>query len=425
MLIQKLTVPFIKESLLQRTVHCRIASAAISDAGFQFIVSRLSSSCRIEIITGLDLPTSPEVLKAALASDRMTMKIFTNNFFHPKVYLFSLNDGAKKAFIGSGNFTLGGFQKNEELSYMISSEADVQGIDEWFTKYSNKSVPLTKEIISEYEKIYFAAKRREKQNREEKKQFNDLITGSFNWENLNLQNSYFTQEDYLTFSNENASLEDGAIKEKRIKVLNKFLLLHQQLVEHIKRWNWHPHPNSIHYVSSIDPNFQPENKVKAMWLAYGRPKEELLLYKGGLDSNNKEPKPMDFIRVQVIIRQQDFGIWLMPGKDRGSEEDREYFKQQMQSEEYRSRFYVMLIALGDPYFIDVAGDERLVTSFKDANELWEYTKKDDWRYYYFTLGRNYSPDDSKIDEGVILDTILRDFDKLHPLYILMKDKSFN
>ena len=84
MIIKKLAVPLINEKLLQQAEHCYIATAAISEAGFDFIRSRIPTKTKMEIVTGLDAPTSPEVLRRLWRNyqGRITLNIYTRNVFH-------------------------------------------------------------------------------------------------------------------------------------------------------------------------------------------------------------------------------------------------------------------------------------------------------------------------------------------------------
>jgi PLD-like domain len=421
MLIRKLTVPLINEEILKKAVSCSIASGAISEPGFDFIISRISKNCTCRVLTGLDLPTSPKVLWKAFEElpERMQFKIFTSNFFHPKVYIFQLPDNKKVAFLGSGNFTMGGFKNNEELFYKLINPVEIETLTNWFDDYFQKSIFLTEDIIKEYEQIYPSMKDREENTRREKKQFTDQITGAFNWDNIDFTNQYFKKEDYLAFENSKASFNTPEIRAERTKVQNKMLDLHEELkAKFCKPNGLHEHYDSNHIISSLEPINHHENKVRSMWLAYGRNERQLRQYSG-------EARHMDFIRMQIIVQQQEFGIWLMPGKQNGGSEDREYFREQMMKLEYRNRFYKLLTGLGQPYWILVAQDFKDVSSFANADQLWEFTKKDNWIHYYFTIGRDYGPEDYAISENNIINTITSEFSKLLPLYIFMKDKSFN
>ena len=54
MIIKKLAVPLINEKLLQQVEHASIATAAISEAGFDFIRSRMLTKCKMDIVIGLE-----------------------------------------------------------------------------------------------------------------------------------------------------------------------------------------------------------------------------------------------------------------------------------------------------------------------------------------------------------------------------------
>jgi hypothetical protein len=89
---QKNSLSFINEKLLQQVEHCYIATAAISEAGFDFIRTRIPTKTKMEIITGLEMPTSPAVLQRIWRNyqGRITLNIYTHNEFHANVYIFDL-----------------------------------------------------------------------------------------------------------------------------------------------------------------------------------------------------------------------------------------------------------------------------------------------------------------------------------------------
>lgn len=422
MIIKKLTVPFVNENILRNTTTCWLASATISEAGFNFINDRLPKTCRRELLTGLHLPTSPKLLRRILAEDKdkIELKIFSKNFFHPKVYIFETTTGSY-GFVGSGNFTMGGFANNEELAYMMQDAGKVEELKTWFAEYFVKATPLSEDIITAYEKIYPGLKEKEKEAQREVKKITDYITGTFNWDNFDLSHQYFVRSDYLTFETAKTSLTTPEVIEERVKVHRKLMALHDSIkVDLHRQWDLHEHANPVNIASGLDPYYQPDHKVRGMWLAYGRSKREILHYKRG----NKDPKPMDFIRLQFIIREQECGIWLMPGKKGGSEEDRAYFRDEMKKTAYRERFFNLIKALPANYWIEIAEERKYLTEFPDVYSLWEFTKDDDWINYYFTIGRDFSPGDPLINSEVIDRTILEEFGRLYPTYRHMKDKSF-
>ncbi len=185
MLVKKLIARFINDKVLQNAEHCYIATAAISEDGFDLLMGRLSKKCHVDIVTGLDLPTDPNVLWRILReySDRVTLRIYTRNFFHPGVYVFDMPYRKRLAFIGSSHFTLSGFKDNEELSYQVDTEKTVEEIKSWYTGYVEDSLDLTEKIVQEYELIFPLIKERENTSREEKKKFIELIVGTFDFPN--------------------------------------------------------------------------------------------------------------------------------------------------------------------------------------------------------------------------------------------------
>jgi HKD family nuclease len=124
MLVKKLLAPLINDKILQRTEQCYIATAAISGSGLDMLMSKLSIRCKVDIVTGLDLPTSPGALRKAIDNyrERVTLRIHTQNFFHPNTYAFDMEFRKRVAFVGSGNLTMGGLLKHEELFYRIDTE---------------------------------------------------------------------------------------------------------------------------------------------------------------------------------------------------------------------------------------------------------------------------------------------------------------
>lgn len=66
--------------------------------------------------------TDPEFIKQCSTHSQFKFIMIPEGVFHPKVYLFTKDDGNWNALIGSANFTSGGFGKNEELVALVGSE---------------------------------------------------------------------------------------------------------------------------------------------------------------------------------------------------------------------------------------------------------------------------------------------------------------
>ncbi len=411
MLIKKLAVPFINDKLLQQVEHCYIATAAISEAGFDFIRSRIPTKSKMEIVTGLDVPTSPEVLRRIWRNyqGRITLNIYTRNFFHANVYIFDLPFRKAVAFIGSGHFTLDGMKDGEELFYKITDPKEIENLKSWFTGYYEFSEPVTEELIQEYEYLYPTLKQRDILSRQEKKQFIALTTAGFSWDHIKFKLQYFKKEDYLELSSSKARLTTPEIQAERMSVQNKLIQLHELIKDHAHRLKLHEDQDSNNIVSSLNPADHQDGALRSMWIAYG-PSE------AGLKKYNPPATLAEVMQLQIILQQKDVGIWLVPGKA-----DRESFKNKMNDMEYRKQCFTLLTGLGAGYWIEIAGDKKAIETFQNEEALWEFTKVDDWTHYAFIIGKNYSPSDHEISSEQIAPTIMKEFDKLVLIYRHIKN----
>lgn len=416
MLIKKLAVPFINDKLLQQVEHCYIATAAISEAGFDFIRSRIPTKSKMEIVTGLDVPTAPEVLRRIWRNyqGRITLHIYTKNFFHANIYIFDLPFRKAVAFVGSGHFTLNGIKDSEELFYKITDAKEIENLKSWFTGYYEFAEPLSEELIQEYEYLYPTLKQRDILSRQEKKQFIALTTGGFSWDQIRFKLQYFKKEDYLALSSSKARLTTPEVLAERETVKNKLLQLHGLISNHVHRLKLQEDHEADNMVSSLHPADHPDGKLRSMWITYG-PGE------AGLKKYNPPATLKDVMQLQIILQQKDFGIWLVPGKPNTGKADRESFKSRINDAEYRIQFHKLLTDLGAGYWIEIAGDKKAIETFQNEEALWEFTKADDWMHYAFVIGRNYSPGDIEISSEQIASTIIKEFDKLVLVYRHMKD----
>ncbi len=416
MIIKKLAVPFINDKLLQQVEHCYIATAAISETGFDFIRSRIPTKSKMEIVTGLDVPTSPEVLRRIWRNyqGRITLNIFTRNFFHANVYIFDLPFRKAVAFIGSGQFTLEGIKDGEELFYKITDPKEIENLKSWFIGYYEFAEPLSEAIIEEYEYLYPTLKQRDILSRQEKKQFIALTTAGFSWDHIKFKNQYFKKEDYLTLSSSKARLATPEVQTERITAQNKLIQLHTLIHDQVHRLKLHENHDPNKMVSSLHPADHPDGKLRTMWIAYG-PSE------AGLKKYDPPATLPDVMQLQIILQQKEAGIWLVPGKPNAGKADRENFRNKMNDAEYRIQFHKLITGLGAGYWIEIAGDKKAIESFQNEDALWEFTKADDWMYYAFIIGKNYSPADNEISSENIAATIMKEFEKLVLLYRHMKD----
>jgi hypothetical protein len=410
MIIKKLAVPFINDKLLQQVEHCYIATAAISEAGFDFIRSRIPTKTKMEIVTGLDVPTDPEVLRKIWRhyQGRITLNIYTRNSFHANVYIFDLPFRKSVAFVGSGHLTLEGLKDSEELFYKITDAKEIETLKSWFIGYYEFAEPLNETLIQEYELVYPTFKERENKSRNEKKQLLALTTAGFSWDHIKFKNQYFKKEDYLTLANSKALITTPELLAERVILQTKLLELHEQIKGHVQKLKI---DYSDAMVSSLDPTQHTDRQLCSMWLAYGRSAAVLKKYDATLD---------EVMHLQIIVNQKDLGICLVVGTPGNGKADRSYFSSRMNDAEYRNQFFTKLKALGADYWIEIACERKPIEFFQTEDALWAFTKVDQWLYYKFIIGKNYSPDAIEISNENIAPTLTIEFDKLILIYREMK-----
>lgn len=415
MIIKKLAVPFINEKLLQQVEHCYIATAAISESGFDFIRTRIPTKTKMEIITGLEMPTSPAVLQRIWRNyqGRIMLNIYTRNDFHANVYIFDLPYRKSVAFVGSGHFTLEGIKDSEELFYKISDAKEIENLKSWFIGYYEFAQPLTEALIAEYEWRYPAMKQRDYASRLEKKQFFALTAAGFSWEHIKFRQQYFKKEDYLAFSSSKAHFTTPELYAERLTLQNKFIALHEMIKDALRKLELYANSDPDFIVSSLDPLHHADSQLRSMWLTYASSTT-------GLTKYVEATTPADLMHVQIMLDQKDMGIYLVGGTLRKGKADREYFKTSMNDVEYRKQMFKLLSGLGAGYWIEVACERKNTDTFPTEDALWEFTKGDQWMYFDFIIGRNYSPDAVEISTENIASTIVKELDKLSLVFRHMK-----
>ncbi|MBP9927408.1 MAG: hypothetical protein KBF45_15620, partial [Cyclobacteriaceae bacterium] len=370
--------------------------------------SRIPTKTKMEIVTGLDVPTDPEVLRKIWRhyQGRITLNIYTRNPFHANVYIFDLPFRKSVAFVGSGHFTLEGLKDSEELFYKITDAKEIETLKSWFIGYYEFGEPLNETLIQEYELVYPTLKERESKSRNEKKQLIALTTAGFSWDQIKFKNQYFKKEDYLTLSK--ARVTTPELLAERVSLQTKLLELHEQIKGHIHKLKIN---ESDAMVSSHDPAQHTDRQLRSMWLAYGRSTAVLKKYDATIH---------EVMHLQIVINQKDIGVYLVAGTSGHGKADRSYFSSRMNDAEYRNQFFTRLKALGAGYWIEVACERKPVEFFQTEDALWEFTKADQWLYYKFMIGKNYSPDAIEISNENIVPTLTLEFDKLILLYREMK-----
>ena len=134
------------ENLSWATEICLATAWATSNDGLRAL-DRRRSSLEVRAIVGLwGNLTEPFALRIL---EKIGQLRLAHAFprFHPKVYLFQSRERSV-AWVGSANFTSGGFGTNEEV--MIET-SDIESAQNWFDDLWERCNPLEESAIDEYE----------------------------------------------------------------------------------------------------------------------------------------------------------------------------------------------------------------------------------------------------------------------------------
>jgi len=192
-------------------------------------------------------------------------------------------------------------------------------------------------------------------------------------------------------------------------VATKLLSLHEQLQSFVRALKLQPHTDSDQVLSSLDPAFHYEQKVRRLWLAYGSGKKEL-------DADDVQAE--ERAQFRIVLRRNGLDIWLRLGKPYHTSKDLDFFREEMQKDSYRTTFFEWLKKLGDGYWIDIAGEKRAPSFFKSPDHLMECLVQEsiDW---HFTIGKTYVPQHPDVSAIRLVPTLQTTLSTLHPLYKAM------
>ena len=137
------------EKLLSEAIEVNIAVALCSYYAINAL-QNVAKSCKLRLVTGVDLPTPLEVLRTLKSRYKKKARIYTESFFHPKVYIFRLKNKELVAYLGSGNFTEGGLFNNIEVFYKVKDQDESRNLLDWFENLFNKSLCITDDFLIEY-----------------------------------------------------------------------------------------------------------------------------------------------------------------------------------------------------------------------------------------------------------------------------------
>lgn len=429
------------DELLTNANEIWFAVALIKNETYDYIQESINENCKQHYLVGIDLPTNPIVLhkmQAKLERHIFEASIYkTDNNYHPKVYLFKVDDNYI-AFVGSSNLTDGGLEDNIELNYKITNQNDCSSILDWFNTLYSDAYPLTDENIIEYEAQFNSITDLESQLKKRRKFIklkrpNKIADNSNPLELIDFSDRYFKKEHHMAFRKELWSDSSRSANNERIEVQDKFLELNDIIFPKFTKYGIDAleHNTKNHIVSMYQHIVgATSQELGAMWLSYGKSQDEIKRYKDIFQKvpNKKvsdEDDKMSFInhaRLQIRIDLESIAIWLLFGKNNGgSLFDRDTFRKNMKLLKFRNDFYSRIKLLPTDYFIYLNKTKKFCKEFNSSDELNDFCKKDNSQEYFY-IGKNYQIEDDEMSENNLPEETLKVFKLLFPLYDMMIDK---
>jgi HKD family nuclease len=391
-----------------------IATAMISNNGWNFIQKNIPKNTAQHFLIGIDLATDPKVFEALLDNLNISARVYQTHFtFHPKVYIFQKVDNTYIAYIGSSNMTNWGLEKNIEMNFQVNDQNECRKLLKWFNDLYSKGYLITEDFVNEYKSKFIKASFQKKVTQQDIAEISNELSKD--------EGQFFSKKHHQIFEEKYHRIENSELKILRKEVRDKFIVLHKSIYSkfgEFKLNDLYPHHNKSDIVSKYYFNKFSGYIVNAMWLHYGKSHMHLQQYKNLDKSINKPYSFINNIRIQVIIRKNTIGIWLVLGRNNGSYSDRRYFREQMKDENFRKIFFEAYKKLGNEYWMNIKNMPS-IKDIKTPEQLHSFTQKesiDD----YFIIGCDINWLDKRLSNENISNTILTEFQKLYPLFKLMK-----
>lgn len=392
-----------------------IATAIISNNGWNFIQKNISKNTEQNFLIGIDLATDPKVFEALLDNLHINARVYQTHFtFHPKVYIFQKSDNTYVAYIGSSNTTNWGLEKNVEMNFQLNDQDECKKLLKWFNYLYKKGYLITEDFVNEYKSKFIKASFQKKVIQQDiDKISNELFKD---------EGQFFSRNHHQIFKKKYHRLENTELKILRKEVSTKFKELHKVIYPQFKDYglnDLHCHHSSRSIVSRDYFNQFSGKIINAIWLHYGKSLKQLDEFKNKDKSINKPHSFINNIRIQVIVHEKSIGIWLVLGRNGGSFKDREYFKNSLNNKNELNMFYKTAENIKDSYWIDNGIKQVKVKDLIDAEELKQLVQQSNIKDY-FIIGREVDFLNEKLSNKNISNTILIEFQKLYPLYQIMK-----
>ena len=405
------------QSELSNSKSIWIATAMISNNGWNFIQKNISQNTEQHFLIGIDLATDPKVFEALLDNLNINARVYQTNFtFHPKVYLIQRTDNSYVAFIGSSNTTNWGLEKNVEMNFQVNNQNECIKVLDWFNKLYKDGYIITEDFVSDYKSKFIKASFQKKVIQQDIDKISNELSKD--------EGQFFSRNHHQIFEKKYHRLENTELKILRKEVSTKFKELHKVIYPQFKDYglnDLHCHHSSRSIVSRDYFNQFSGKIINAIWLHYGKSLKQLDELKNKDKSINKPHSFINNIRIQVIVREKSIGIWLVLGRNGGSFKDREYFKNSLNNKNELNDFYKTIVNIKDEYWIDNGIKSVQIKHIIDAEILKQLVQQSNIKDY-FIIGREIDFLDEILSKKNISKTILTEFKKLYPLYELMKAK---
>ncbi|MBS1492442.1 MAG: NgoFVII family restriction endonuclease [Bacteroidetes bacterium] len=435
--------------ILPKATDVKIAVALAKYTAFNNLRNLIKPSIPQSYILGIDLPTDYEVFET-LFKEKVNSRvyIYTDKVFHPKVYILELGK-TLTAYISSANLTDAGFVRNEEVTYKTENDEEIKNLIEWYNQLYNESNIIDENFLKKYKERNKDKKIEDAENKRTffinglknefgKSHYKDmdeyLREQEIDITKFNYSDQFFKLEHYLAF--EDHKIKNVKFNDERHAVVQKFLELHEAIYNQFKSYslnslNAHYKPR---YITSLFDFAQTDPRaLTSIWLHYGKSKKELDMFEDPnekrelrrYNDNNEDDQGsfINHIRIQCYLRKNCFGISLFIGKPNGSLWDRDNLRKILKNTEDRKKLLDILRELNGDYWINYYWpntEEKYLFIHKSTEEqIIKFLQIDD-DGSYFSIGKEFSPDNFLISTKNISQTILKEFQLLYPLYELIK-----
>lgn len=403
------------ETELQNASSVWIASAMITYSGWDFIQKAVPPNATQFCLIGIDLATEPNVFESILSKPDINARIYESQFtFHPKVYLIKKHDGEYTAFIGSSNTTKWGLEKNVEMNFRVNDQKECRNLLDWFNSLFKDGYIITDDFIENYKARFVKADIKAKEIEKEVEEIKKEISKN--------KGQFFSKNHHEIFNKRFHRANSLDLKKIRKEVRDKFRILHFDIYPQFHAYglnDLHCHYQSREIVSRHFFNQYSGNYINAMWLHYGKSQQQLQKYASKDKSINKPDSFINNIRIQVIIHEYSLGIWLVLGRNNGSKIDRDHFRKQMTNPQIRKDFFDAIKKLGSHYWLNVS--KTPLNKLTTPDELWKETQRETIDEY-FIIGCDINWLDKRLSNTNITTTVLMEFQKLYPVYEIMRHK---